>query len=431
MTETVSKPLKRPEDSSLGDHDVPLAGTHLKTKRIALLATGSIASYRLPDIIRELRKYGASVQVYASTHALKYVTKDTLAWASNQPVIEELTPASEHLSGKRDNSPFDLYLVLPASYNTINKFASGRADSLVTTTLASALGHLERGQTKIAICPVMHGSMHNSILEESVASLQSRGVRLIEPRDAYGKHNIPEAHTIAHACMRYLSESALSGKKVLVTGGSTPTYIDSVRLISNKFTGALSLEIAVELARQGANVDLVLPNSVKPVELEGIFVTKVKDYDAYKEAVLRLCENHSHEYSYGVFSAAVSDYKPLNTKDFKVPSGIPEHSLSLVPTAKVIDLVRTNWPALPLVSFKFEDTITPEKLIEIAELRIQNKGHRFVVANLGKNVVSDTEHSCFLVGYNTENSAFFLKTLGPGKREVARQLVQALAQNFV
>jgi phosphopantothenoylcysteine decarboxylase/phosphopantothenate--cysteine ligase len=425
----MDKQFKRPEESSLGDHDVPLSGTHLQTKRIALLATGSVASYRLPDIIRELRKYGATVQVYASRHALKYVTLDSLAWASNRSVIEELTPASEHLSGKETQKPFDLYLVLPASYNTINKFASGRADSLVTTTLASALGYLEQGKTKVVICPVMHGSMHNSILEESITSLQRRGVKLLEPRDAYGKHNIPEAHTIAHACMRMLSQSPLSGKRFLVTGGSTPTYLDSVRLISNKFTGVLATEIATELARQGACVDLVVTDSVKTIDLGGVRVTKVRDYNAYREVVLSLCENNGGDYLYGIFAAAVSDYMPKIVQDFKVPSGLADQCISLVPTEKVIDLVRKSWPTLSLVSFKYEDNISEKQLLEIAQLRIMDKGHRFVIANLGKNVISEEEHSCTLVGKNSASS-FFHQTLGPGKRDVARQLVSVLAQNF-
>ncbi len=130
----------------LGDHDVPLSGEHLKGKRIALMITGSIASMKAPTIARSLRRYGADVQVYASEEGLRYTTLEALEWSTMNPVVTRLTSAAEHLS---DEKPFDVYLLAPATYNTINKFRYGIADGVITTTLASALGRMEMGLAQI------------------------------------------------------------------------------------------------------------------------------------------------------------------------------------------------------------------------------------------------------------------------------------------
>ena len=82
-----------PPPSDLGDHDVPLLGTHLQDKRVALLVTGGIAAMKAPLIARALRKYGADVVAFTSEEALRYTTIDTLAWSTNNPVVTRLTAA--------------------------------------------------------------------------------------------------------------------------------------------------------------------------------------------------------------------------------------------------------------------------------------------------------------------------------------------------
>ena len=92
----------------------------LSNKRIALILSGSIAAYRSPDLVRDLRREGAEVQVFATADALRYVAQETLEWTSLNPVLTESSPNAEHFV---DNSPFSAYLVAPATYNLLNKFA--------------------------------------------------------------------------------------------------------------------------------------------------------------------------------------------------------------------------------------------------------------------------------------------------------------------
>ncbi|MGE0527293.1 MAG: phosphopantothenoylcysteine decarboxylase [Bdellovibrionales bacterium] len=381
---------RTPTPSALGDHDVPSVGRHLENRRIALLVCGGIAAMRAPLIARALRRYGAHVVAYMSKESARYVTADTLAWSTNNSVVTELTWRSEHLS---KDSPFDAYLVAPATYNTINKMRYGLADSPVTSTLATALGLLERDQTQILVAPTLHGDMHNSVLEESLRTLAARGMILIPPRDEYGKHNIPDCETIvAYTCVA-LSKSKLKGLKILLSAGSTPTPIDNVRCISNRFRGRLGVEIARELALRGADVRLIMgAGSVPwPRWISGI---SVPDFDAYKKTVLK--ELDEFQPSFGIFSAAVADYAPTKRFAGKVPSRGFLKSIDLVPTEKIVDLARDRRPEMGLISFKYQENISLGDLFDIANQRVRN-GHLAVIANRGEDMAGNADHIAYLV----------------------------------
>jgi phosphopantothenoylcysteine decarboxylase/phosphopantothenate--cysteine ligase len=195
-----------PTPSDLGDHEVPRDGDRLEGVRVALLVTGGIAAFRAPILSRALRRQGATVTAFATTEALRYVAREALAWACDRPVVVELTADAEHLS---DSAPFDLYLVAPATYSVIGKCAHGIADTPVTATLASAIGRMERGHAAVVLAPTMHGSMHTSILVSNLRTLASVGCTIVPPRDAYGKHNLPEEPVLVDACAAALQAVSL------------------------------------------------------------------------------------------------------------------------------------------------------------------------------------------------------------------------------
>lgn len=384
-----------PSGSGLGDHDVPLEGEHLVGRRVALMVTGGIAAMKAPFIARALRRQGADVVAFASTEALRYVAEEALAWSTTHAVVTRLTPAAEHLS---DAAPFDAYLVAPATYNTINKLRYGIADTVVTAALASALGRVQQGRTKLLVAPTMHGSLHTPVLVESMKALASMGVRIIAPREDYGKHNIPEeARLVAEVC-RAVSKSPLKGRKVLVTGGPTPTPIDAVRRITNRFSGKLGITIAEELYLRGAEAMLVHAGGV----------TRPPDYLPYRPAdtfddYLRLVMETLAEgdYEAGVFTAAVADYRPEAVREGKTPSGGALREIRLVPTPKVIGKVREAYPQLTMVTFKFEEGVSHEALIETARRRLA-EGSQAVVANRGEEAREAGEQVAYLVAPGAE-----------------------------
>ncbi|PKL77416.1 MAG: phosphopantothenoylcysteine decarboxylase [Candidatus Melainabacteria bacterium HGW-Melainabacteria-1] len=363
-----------PSASGLGDHDVLRLGPLLAGRRIALLVSGGIAALKSPLLARELRKYGAEVTAFVSAEALRYVTADALAWACDRPVVQALSARAEHLG---DGQRFDAYLVAPATYNILNKCRFGIADSLLSTVLASALGRLQRGETQLLVAPTMHGSMHNAILEDSLIQLQELGVTVLPPRDAYGKHNLPDLEEIVFRTARALSDSDLRGLPVLVTGGPTPVALDAIRRLSNRFSGALGLEIARALFVAGADVHWVHGPSalLRPAWLP---CHLIGSYEEYRQAVHSLIAHR--DCVAGIFTAAVADYQPEQVNAGKIPSGAAEQVFRLVPTAKVIQEVRQAFAELPMVTFKFEAGVSHQQLMQIARQRLA-QGYQAVVAN--------------------------------------------------
>jgi phosphopantothenoylcysteine decarboxylase/phosphopantothenate--cysteine ligase len=357
------------------DREVTLESTHLQSKRIALLVTGSIAAMKAPLIARTLRRQGADVVAFVSPEALRYTTIDALEWSTTNPVITKLTANAEHLS---DDNPFAAYVVAPATYNTINKMALGIADGVITSSLGSAIGRMERDKTEIIIAPTMHGSLHNSILTESLRKLDRLGVKIISPQVAYGKNNLPEEKAIAFAVCRAVSQSSLKDIPILVTGGPTPVPIDHIRRLTNRFTGRLGACIAEELYLRGAKVKLIHgQGSFSPPEyLPHKIVTT---YDEYLAEVMTELNN---DYRYGIFSAAVADYQPAQVFPGKIPSG-ELSKIDLIPTQKVISGVRAKFPSLGMITFKYQENISHEELIDIAKSRLQ-QGYQMVVANRGE-----------------------------------------------
>lgn len=376
-----------PSSAPIGDHDVPLDSHHLRGRRIALLVTGGIASFRAPLIARSLRRRGAEVTAFCTPEALQYVAAQALEWATLRPLVTGLTWRAEHLS---DSEPFDGWLVAPATYNTIGKMAHGIADTIVTAALASALGRLQQGRTAVLIAPTLHGSMHTPILERNCRSLQRLGVQFIAPRDAYGKHNLPAEEVLTAAVCRALSPSPLRGMPVLVTGGPTPVPLDGVRCIVNRFSGRLGIRIAEELGLRGAEVQLILGAGSAPAP-EWLPCSIAHSYEEYRRLVL---EQVAAGQRIGIFSAAVADYRPRRVVAGKIASGQALLPLELVPTEKVIDLVAAADPALRLVTFKVVEGVSEAELLNEARRRLQRSS--LVVANRSEDVVGERQTAWLL-----------------------------------
>ena len=253
--------LSAPPPTSLTDRAVALEGADLQGRRIALMVTGGIAAMRAPMLARALRRQGADVVAFASTQALRYVGEDALAWATTHDVVTHLSAQAEHLS---DASPFDAYLVAPASYNTINKMALGIADTPLLSTLASALGRLEHGRSEVLVAPTMHGSMHNRILTDNMRQLRHLGVTLVPPMQSDGKNKLPNDATLGAWTARALAQGTLRGRAFVVQGpaGAVPSADWGVHLDVARVELAHALAHALWV--RGATVYLAQGDGVPP-----------------------------------------------------------------------------------------------------------------------------------------------------------------------
>ena len=373
------------------DQDIIRLGGHLDNKKIALLVTGSIAAYKTPSLVRHFRQYGAVVHVYLTEEAQKYVTEDSLEWTSTNPVITSLSAKAEHLC------EFDAYVVAPATLNTIGQMADGKASNAVTSTLASALGRLERGSASILVAPAMHATLENNpAYQQNLRKLKSYNVKIIEPENKYGKANLPSSHNIVVETIRELSASPLKRKRILITAGPAPGRIDSVRLVTNRFRGRLGIEIADEAYMRGADITLILgPSGIQqPTYLNTI---SIRDFHEYYSKVMDILKNNSIEI--GIFSASVADYIPKEVFDGKIPSQSELQSIQLRQTPKVIKDVRQKFPNLLMVAFKYEEKISGEKLEKIAQSRVK-QGYQLVIANRGEDMTLGGEYSSIIVDKN-------------------------------
>lgn len=398
-----------PTPSDMGDHDVQRASDRLTGRRVALMVTGGIAAMKTPEIARGLRRHGAQVVAFASEDALRYVGREALEWATLGPVVTGLSWEAEHLS---DGAPFDAYLVAPATHSTIAKMAHGIGDTVVTSALISALGRMEQGRAQVLVAPTMHGTMHNAQLLDNARRLAAQGVRIVAPRDAYGKHNLPTTELLCIAVGRALTRSPLAGKRIMVTAGPTPVPVDGVRRIVNRFRGRLGARVAEELIWRGAHAELILGDGAwRPAA--PIPLTVVRTYDAYRDTVLARARTGLFA---GIFSAGVADYRPKQAVSGKIASGQPSLTLALEPTEKVIDLACGADPLMHCVAFKYLEGVSEDELVRVAAQRLDRAG--LVVATRGE----DTR--------GTEQRALMVTTQGVEPVEDKRAIASRIAAHL-
>jgi len=176
-----------------------------------------------------------------------------------------------------------------------------------------------------------------------------------------------------------LKTQLLQGKRILITAGPTWVPIDKVRVISNIASGETGVLIAEKFLRQGSKVTLLLGPVALPYIKKGIKLVRFKFFDELREKILR--ELKTGRYDIVIHAAAVSDYRPQKIYSRKVASDRKEWPLKLVPTVKIIDLIKKINRRLFVVGFKFEPGCGRDKLIRDARKLIGRSGATLVVAN--------------------------------------------------
>ena len=269
--------------------------------------------------------------------------------------MQRLTAAAEHLS---DSAPFDAYLLAPATYNSINKIAAGVADGVVTSAAASALGRLERGpRAAVLVAPTMHGSLHNRILVESLQRLHALGVRVVPPRDAYGKHNLPDERGAGRRGGRAPSAARPSAAGVSWSPGARrPVPIDGVRRIVNRFRGRLGIAVAAELHLRGAETLLVHGDGAFPVP-SFIPHRVARTYDDYRAIVARGARPRLRGRRLLRRRRRLPPRR--RRRRARSPAGRRSSPSRWCPRSKIIEEVRQGHPDLYMVTFKYQEGARP------------------------------------------------------------------------
>lgn len=314
----------------------------LEGKKIVIGVTASISLYRVPDLVRDIVKQGGSVVCAMSDSAQKLISPEIFRWASGNDPVTVITGKVEHIALFSDPKNTVLVIV-PATYNTLGKLATGISDEIPSLMFAYAFGH----GVPVIVAPAMHEDMlRNPVMVDNIRRLSSLGVRFISPRIEDEKAKISENVSIIDEIYRSFNHSSMEGKKALVISGRSEEHIDPVRVISNRSTGTTGYWLARNLYRLGASHVTYIGNTNQPLPPYVNHIPADSTDDFYRETKAEL---RSDAYDIVFVPAALSDFS-VTSRDRKIESG-KEVSIQLKPRKKLLDTIRTLHKGT-LVSFK-------------------------------------------------------------------------------
>jgi phosphopantothenoylcysteine decarboxylase/phosphopantothenate--cysteine ligase len=317
--------------------------------RILLGVCGGIAAYKAVEFTRLALKAGHRVRVVQTEAATRFVGPPTFAGITGAPVlITEWEP--DPLRGVFPGDPLpehaplshlalvdraDVYIVAPASAQTLAKLAHGHADNLLT---AAALAC----RRPLIVAPAMNNAMYeHPATQANLETLRARGVTVLQPGTGqlgspgeFGIGRLPEPPELlaaVEAALRVGGE--LDGANVLVTAGGTREPIDAVRFVGNRSSGRMGFALAEEAHRRGANVTVVAANVSLP-RTAGIEYVDVVTAAELADA----CTARFDTTDVLLMAAAVADYRPADAREGKIKKDQTggELNLALVRTTDVL-----------------------------------------------------------------------------------------------
>lgn len=345
----------------------------VENKNILIGITGGIAAYKVCELIRLFKKNGANVKTVVTKSALEFVTPLTLQTLSQEPVYVEQFMTEER---KPEHIALcdwaDVFIIAPASANTIGKIANGICDNLLTS-LACAF------QKQMIYAPAMNtGMWNNKAVQKNIEVLKSFGALFVEPEEGFlacgtdGKGRLADINKIyAKAVDCLTSNKFLEGKKIVITAGGTKENFDPVRYIGNYSSGKMGTALADRAFEAGAEVCLIktfpLNRSYKTVD--------VKSASQMMDAVKKEFETADVL----IMTAAVADYRPQEEVFSKIKKdSTDELILKLVKNPDILqEMCKIKKDNQVVIGFCAEN----DNLIEYAKEKIKKKNCDFLVAN--------------------------------------------------
>ncbi len=397
----------------------------MEQRRILVAVTGGIAAYKIPELIRILRRAGAQVRCAMTPAAREFIAPLTLQTLSGQPVRTDLFDASQE--GEIDHIALadwaELVILAPATANTLAKLSCGLADDLVCALLLAT-------RAPVLAAPAMNVNMwEHPATRQNMEALRQRGVRTVGPEvgelacgwEGAGRMAAPEA--IAAEAELLLGPRDLEGEAILVSAGGTREPIDSVRYLSNRSSGKMGFEVAAEAARRGARVVLVAgPASLAtPPGVHRIDVVTALEM---RDAILAEFEAAT----VAVMAAAVADFRAARPRESKIKkedlvegSGL---TLELTRNPDILAELCQRKGSRVVVGFAAES----HDLMESARRKIARKGCDLLVANdiSGETSAFDSDDNAVVFVWpdgQIEELPFL------PKRQVASQLLDRVAKS--
>ncbi|HEX4482479.1 MAG TPA: bifunctional phosphopantothenoylcysteine decarboxylase/phosphopantothenate--cysteine ligase CoaBC [Solirubrobacteraceae bacterium] len=438
--------------------------------RILLGVSGGIAAYKALELVRLATGAGHAVRVVQTPNSRRFVGEASFAALSGAPVLVsefERDPMRGAFPGDRPQThePLshlelvanaDIFLIAPASANTIAKLATGAAEDLLSSCALAA-------RCPVLVAPAMNNHMYeHAATQANVRTLRERGVQIIEPgvgrlasKGEQGVGRLAEPAQLLAACEAALASSDgdapdghephapagdWDGLRVLVTAGGTREPVDSVRFLGNSSSGRMGLALAEAARARGAEVTLIAANVSLPssAEIERRDVATAAELEA-------ACREQFASADVLLMAAAVADFRPVAPRADKIKkselseSGRSGISLELEPTTDVLAaLAADRRPGQTLVGFAAEHG---ERAVELGRRKLVEKGVDAIVVNdisrqdIGFDV--DANEVTILTAAQSANgngtahasaSDGTRKVARAAKAEVARAILDAVAE---
>ena len=383
----------------------------LENKNILIGITGGIAAYKICSLIRLYKKARANVRVVVTPNALNFVTKLTLQSLSGNEVYVDNFEIDEYKPEHIALTESDIFVIAPASANTISKIANGICDNLLLSTACAFTN-------PILIVPAMNTNMwENKFVQENIKKLANHGFHIIEPDEGYlacgtsGKGRMREVEEIFDKTTELFS-TPLKGKKILITAGGTKEKIDPVRYISNSSSGKMGIALADCAYSMGAEVTLVSTFSVNKSYKNIVTETALEMEKAVNE-------NFANQ-DCVIMAAAVADYRIANYSEQKIKKTSEESmTLELVKNPDILKgISQIKNGKTKVIGFCAES----ENLIENAKIKIQNKGCDLLIAN---------DISRKDIGFNSDNNEVYIIDRNLNIKHIERNTKQYIAKRIL
>ena len=347
----------------------------IKNKRVILAVCGGIAAYKSVEILRLLKKADAEVRVVLTRNAQRFVGALTFEALSGQPVFKDMfqedSEASfRHIDWAREA---DGVIIAPATANMIGKLANGIADDPLSTFMLAVT-------SPVVICPSMNIHMYASkVVQRNLDTLRSDGYVVMEPGTGQlacgtsGPGRLPEPEEIFDRFLACLSPKDLAGKKILVTAGPTIEPIDPVRFISNPSSGKMGFAVARAAEHRGAEVTLI-SGPTHLADPMNVTTIRVRTAEEMAHQVFQLMEDADVI----IKSAAVSDYRPKESKIHKIKKAKSEMVLRLQQNKDILKTLGEKKKHQVLVGFAAET----RELKKNATQKLAEKNLDIIAGNL-------------------------------------------------
>ncbi|MCH3885638.1 bifunctional phosphopantothenoylcysteine decarboxylase/phosphopantothenate--cysteine ligase CoaBC [Tenacibaculum aquimarinum] len=394
----------------------------LSGKKILLGITAGIAAYKTASLVRLFIKSGAEVKVIMTPASKDFITPLTLSTLSKNPVhstFYDKEDENELWNNHVDLGLWaDVFLVAPATANTLSKMANGTCNNLLLATYLSA-------KCPVYFAPAMDLDMYiHPSTKTSLDKLQSFGNVMIPATSGelasglVGEGRMAEPEDIVSFIEKDVhAKLPLRGKKVLITAGPTYEAIDPVRFIGNHSSGKMGFEVAKTAANLGAEVFLVSGPSSQKVSHSFIQRIDVKS----AEEMYNACHNVYKTVDIAILSAAVADYKPKNIATQKIKKKDASLTIELSPTKDILKSLGEIKTNQFLVGFALETN----NEVENAKKKIKSKNLDLIVLNSlqdkGAGFAGDT-NKITIIDADFSQQVFELKS----KKEVSKDIINEI-----